>query len=379
MRIGSIKEKLPEKRVAVVPDNVKALKGLNLDVMIERMAGAEAMLADKAYEEVGAIMTDRKKVLSMSDVLLFVNHPPEEELQLIPEERILVGCFSPFMNRKLVEQLIDRRITTFSMELLPRTTLAQSMDVLSSMAMVAGYKAVLEAAMVMPRFFPMFMTAAGTIKPARMLVLGAGVAGLQAIATGRRLGARVEAFDVRSASREEVQSLGGKFIEVEGSQEEASSGGYAVEQTKGFLDRQAEVIHQHALKSDVIICTAQIPGKKAPLLLKKETVGLMEPGSVIVDLAASSGGNCELTKDNETVLFEGVRIVGQSSYPVTMATDASRMFGSNLTSFVRLIAGTGEKPNLDWDDEIIRETCLTHDGKIVSKRISSFYQQLKQD
>lgn len=379
MRIGSVKERSPEKRVAFIPDNVKTLKGLNLEVLIETQAGAEAMYADASYAEAGASVARREEVFNLSDVLLFVNHPSEEELQEIPEGRILIGCFRPFTNRSLVERLTDRRITVFSLELLPRTTLAQSMDVLSSMALISGYKAVLEAAMRMPRFFPMFMTAAGTIKPARMLVLGAGVAGLQAIATGRRLGARVEAFDVRSASKEEVQSLGGKFIEVEGFAEEDSSGGYAVEQTKDFLDRQAELIHQHALKSDVVICTAQIPGKKAPLLLKKETVEQMAPGSVIVDLAASSGGNCELTQDGETVFSGSVMIVGQSSYPVTMACDASRMFGNNLTSFVRLIAGTGEQPDLDWENEIIRETCLLHDGKVVSTRIRNYYQDLKNE
>jgi NAD(P) transhydrogenase subunit alpha len=378
MRIGTVKERPPEKRVAVVPENVKALKDLNLDVMIEKQAGVEAFQPDASYAEAGAVIAAHNEVLGKSDILLFVNHPTEEELQMIPSEGILIGCFGPYTKRSMVEKLVSHGITTFSMELLPRTTLAQSMDVLSSMALIAGYKAVLEAAVMLPSFFPMFMTAAGTIKPARMLVLGAGVAGLQAVATGRRLGARVEAFDVRSASKEEVISLGGKFIEVEGSVEEPTSGGYAVEQTQEYMDRQAEMIHQHALRSNVIICTAQIPGKRAPLLLRKETVTQMEPGSVIVDLAASTGGNCELARDNETVICEGVRIVGQSSYPVEMPYDASKMFGNNLISFVRLITGSGEKPNLDWDNEIIRETCLTHDGKIINSRIDRIYNEKKE-
>lgn len=219
----------------------------------------------------------------------------------------------------------------------------------------------------------MFMSAAGTIKPAKMLILGAGVAGLQAIATARRLGAVVEVFDVRSVVKEEVQSLGGKFIEVEGAVEDKAAGGYAVDQTEEFLQKQRDMVHQHALKSDIIICTAQIPGKKAPVLLFRRTLEEMRRGSVVVDLAASTGGNCELTKNNETIDFQGITIIGRSDYPRTMSLDASRMFSNNLLSFVRLIIGDDGNLNLNWKDEIISSSCLTREGKIVHVKINSFY------
>ena len=245
------------------------------------------------------------------------------------------------------------------------------MDILSSMATVAGYQAVLEAASQLPTFFPMFMTAAGTIRPANVLILGAGVAGLQAIATSRKLGAQVLVFDVRSAVKEEVKSLGGKFVEVEGAVEDKAAGGYAVEQSEEFKKKQQQAINDHAAKANVVICTAQIPGKKAPLLLPKEAVEAMNPGSVIIDLAASTGGNCELTKDNETVVHKGVTIIGQSNYPVKKPVDASRMFGKNVFNFMKLMIGNDGSLNLNFEDDIVKGTCITNKGEIYNERVKS--------
>jgi NAD(P) transhydrogenase subunit alpha len=243
------------------------------------------------------------------------------------------------------------------------------MDILSSMATVSGYKAVLEAASMLPRFFPMFMSAAGTIKPSRVLILGAGVAGLQAIAIARKLGATVEVFDVRSAVKEEVKSLGGKFIEVEGAKEDAGAGGYAIEQTEEFKKKQQDLIQQRAIAADVVIATAQIPGKKAPVLIRKETVGAMKPGSVIIDLAASTGGNCELTEDGKTVIINGVKIIGKSDYPSEMPTDASKMFGSNIVNLLKIMVGKEGKLNLNMQDDIINGTTAVHNREFVSQRI----------
>jgi NAD(P) transhydrogenase subunit alpha len=245
------------------------------------------------------------------------------------------------------------------------------MDVLSSMASVSGYRAVLDAARMLPKFFPMFMTAAGTIKPARLLVLGAGVAGLQAVATARKLGAIVEVFDVRSAVKEEVMSLGGKFIEVEGATEDKDAGRYAVEQTEDFKKRQAQMIQEHAIKADVIICTAQIPGRKAPVLIKEDSVARMKPGSVIVDLAASSGGNCEVTKNGEVSSYKGVVIVGESNYPSTMPSDSSKMYGTNLINFLKLLINEDGTLNLNFEDDIIKGTCLTYNGELLNERVKS--------
>jgi NAD(P) transhydrogenase subunit alpha len=249
------------------------------------------------------------------------------------------------------------------------------MDILSSQATAAGYKAVLTAANTLPKFFPMFMTAAGTIKPANMLILGAGVAGLQAIATARKLGAVVYVFDVRAAVKEEVVGIGGKFVEVEGAVDDKSAGGYAVEQTDEFKARQAKAIHDQAVKSDVIICTAQIPGRTAPILIKKETVDGMAPGSVIIDLAASTGGNCELTKNNETVVHHGVKIIGNSALPTDIPTDASKMFGKNVINFLKLIITKDGGLNLNWDDDIVKGTAVTHQSEIVHERIKSVINQ----
>ncbi len=369
MIIGVLKEQQPENRVALTPEGVKSLIALQCEVYIEKDAGNNAFFSDEQYLNAGAQAVSRVDVISKADIVLTINSLQEAELGSLKPGVLLIGCFNPFFNHNFVKSLQGSGYTSFSMELVPRTTRAQAMDILSSMATIAGYKAVLEAALALPKFFPMFMSAAGTIKPTKMLILGAGVAGLQAIATARKLGAMVEVFDVRSAVKEEVMSLGGKFIEVEGAKEDAAAGGYAVEQTEDYLRKQNELIHQHALKSDVVIATAQIPGKKAPVLLKKETVDAMAPGSVIIDLAASTGGNCEYTRNNETVVVHGVKIIGKSNYPSEMPADASRMYSNNLVNFLKLLICKEGQINLNFDDEIIRGTCLIHKGEIVNERI----------
>jgi len=369
MKIGVLKEINSEKRVAILPEHIPHFNKLKLDVIIEKGSGDGAYSSDKKYEKAGAVIKDREQLLKESDILISVNPPDRETLKKIKKGQVLISTLNALSNHELVNQLKSTGITSFSMDLIPRITRAQSMDVLSNMATVAGYRAVLTAANELPRFFPMFMTAAGTIKPAKVLVLGAGVAGLQAIATARKLGAVVEVFDVRSAVKEEVKSLGGKFIEVEGAREDESAGGYAVEQTEEFKQKQAKMIQDHAAKSDVVICTAQIPGRKAPVLVKKETVEIMTPGSVIVDLAASTGGNCELTENDKTVIHNDIKIIGQSNYPSTMPTDASKMYGTNLINFIRLLFDDDGNFNLDMEDEIVKGTCLTHEGEVVNERI----------
>jgi NAD(P) transhydrogenase subunit alpha len=286
-----------------------------------------------------------------------------------------MGVLNPYFNGELIKELAAKNVTSFSLDVIPRTTRAQAMDILSSQATAAGYKAVLTAANTLPKFFPMFMTAAGTIKPANMLILGAGVAGLQAVATARKLGAVVYVFDVRAAVKEEVVGLGAKFVDVEGAIDDKAAGGYAVEQTEEFKQRQAQAIHNQAVKSDVILCTAQIPGRRAPLLIRKETVEAMMPGSVIIDLAASTGGNCEVTKNNETVVHHGVKIIGNSSFPTDIPTDASRMFGKNVINFLKLIITPEGGMNLNWEDDIVKGTAVTHGKEIVHERVKSVITQ----
>jgi len=282
---------------------------------------------------------------------------------MLGNNQVILGTFNPLSNTSMVRSMQSKGITSFSLDAVPRISRAQSMDVLSSMATVAGYRAILEAALHLPTFFPMFMSAAGTIKPAKLLVLGAGVAGLQAIATARKLGAVVEAFDVRSAVKEEVESLGAKFVEVKGAIDDVAAGGYAVEQTEEFRQRQSQMIQDHAIKSDVVICTAQIPGRKAPVLIKKETVESMKLGAVIIDLAASSGGNCELTENDKTITIHGVKIIGNSNYPSGMPVDASRMYGKNLINFLKLLIDPDGNLKLDFEDEIVKGACITHQGR----------------
>jgi NAD(P) transhydrogenase subunit alpha len=262
-------------------------------------------------------------------------------------------------------------ITTFSLDMLPRTTRAQAMDVLSSQANIAGYKAVLTAANAYARYFPMFMTAAGSIAPAKVLILGAGVAGLQAIATAKRLGAIIEVFDTRPAVKEEVMSLGAKFIEVEGAADASKAGGYAVEQSEEFMQKQKAKIAESIAKADIVITTAQIPGKKAPTLITEEMIKAMRNGSVIVDLAAATGGNTPLTKNNETIKYNGVSIIGDSSLQSTMPSDASKMYGKNVLNFLQLIITKEGEINLNWEDDLVKGSCITHNGEVVHERVKT--------
>lgn len=371
MKIGVLKEVGNEKRVALLPLHIGQFKELDLEVLIQRGAGAGSYASDEDYIKQGAVIKGKEELLKDADMILSVNAPDDGMLKNIAKGKVLISTLNALSNKELVAYLKDSGITSFSLDLIPRISRAQSMDVLSNMATVAGYKAVLRAANELPRFFPMFMTAAGTIKPAKVLVLGAGVAGLQAIATSRKLGAVVEVFDVRSAVKEEVKSLGGKFIEVEGATEDKEAGGYAVEQSEEFKEKQAAMIQDHAAKSDVVICTAQIPGKKAPLLVKKETVNIMAAGSVIIDLAASTGGNCELTENDKTVIHNDVKIIGESNLPSAMPSDASKMYGNNVFNFLKLLFDEEGNYKLDMEDEIIRGTCLTHEGEVINERIKS--------
>ncbi len=367
MKIGLLKEPDFENRVALTPASAETLKGMNTVILVEKGAGVKSFITDTEYENKGASIKSRHEVISVSDILVMI-HPPESgEIDRLKDNQIIAGLLNPLSDQKLVERLTVKNITAFSMELVPRISRAQSMDILSSMATVSGYKAVLDAACNLPVFFPMFMSAAGTIKPAKVLILGGGVAGLQAIAIARKLGAVVEVFDVRSEVKEEVKSLGAKFIEVEGAVEDSSAGGYAVEQTEEFRKKQGDLIHEHAVKSDVIICTAQIPGKPAPALVKKGTVEKMKGGSVIVDLAASTGGNCELTKNAETVIHNNIRIIGNTDYPSQMPLDASSMYSKNMVNFLKLLIDDQGNPVLNFEDEVVKGTCLVHKGEVMNQ------------
>jgi H+-translocating NAD(P) transhydrogenase subunit alpha len=371
MILGLLKEHGNETRVALLPEAVQTFTDLKVEVLVEKGAGETAFTSNADYEAVGAKVVSRADVFKQAEVLLQIQPPAEEDIKKIKENQVWISAFNPLWETDLVKTFLEKGLTTFSLDLIPRTSRAQAMDILSSMATVAGYKAVLEAAIKLPTFFPMFMTAAGTIRPANVLILGAGVAGLQAIATSRKLGAQVQVFDVRSAVKEEVMSLGGKFVEVEGATEDKAAGGYAVEQTEEYKKKQQEAINMHAAKANVIICTAQIPGKKAPLLISKETVETMKPGSVIIDLAASSGGNCEVTKNDETIVHKGVTVVGQSNYPAQMPLDASRMFGKNVLNFMKLIVGEEGALNLNFEDDIVKGTCITHAKEIYNERVKT--------
>lgn len=371
MILGLLKEYGTETRVALLPETVKSFTDLKVDVIVEQGAGETAFASDADYEAVGAKVVSRKDVFGQAEVLLQIQPPAEGDTQKIKDSQVWISAFNPLWDTELVKTFLDKGTTTFSLDLIPRTSRAQSMDILSSMATVSGYMAVLDAASTLPTFFPMFMTAAGTIRPANVLILGAGVAGLQAIATARKLGAQVQVFDVRSAVKEQVMSLGGKFVEVEGATEDKAAGGYAVEQTEEFKKKQQEKINEVAAKSNVVICTAQIPGRKAPLLIPTEAVDNMKPGSVIIDLAASTGGNCELTKNDETVVYKGVSIIGQSNYPAQKPVDASRMFGKNVLNFMKLMIGEEGALNLNFDDDIVKGTCITHAKEIYNERVKS--------
>jgi NAD(P) transhydrogenase subunit alpha len=369
MTLGILKEADGEQRVAVTPDSIPAISKLGFTkILVERGAGATAFFDDASYQSAGAEVADADTILKNAKVLVKIHPLSAAAIGKMSAGQIVIGQFNPLSNKEAVEQLLKANITGFSLDMAPRSTRAQALDVLSSMATVGGYKAVLTAAAHLPTFFPMFMTAAGTIKPAKVLILGAGVAGLQAIATAKRLGAVVEAFDVRAAAKEEVLSLGAKFVEVEGAVDDKSAGGYAVEQTEEFKQRQAQLIHEKAMAADVIICTAQIPGRKAPVLIRKETVASMKAGAVVVDMAASTGGNCELTENGKTIYPHGVTIIGDSNLAGSVSKDASVMFGKNIVNFLKLIMIKNEL-TLNWEDDIVAATCVAHEGKVVSERV----------
>lgn len=368
MIIGVLKEQNPETRVSLVPEVVAALVKMNVTIWVEQGAGATAFYDDKSYTDAGAAIKDRNTIASDADLVLTIH---TENIPDLKAGKVLMGVFQPLFNTAAVQHWADKGYSVFSLDTIPRTTRAQAMDVLSSQANIAGYKAVLLAAMQYSRYFPMFMTAAGSIAPAKMLILGAGVAGLQAIATARRLGAVVEVFDTRPAVKEEVMSLGAKFVEVEGAADASKAGGYAVEQSEDFQRRQKEKIHEHAKKADIIISTAQIPGRKAPILITKAMIEDMRSGSVIIDLAASTGGNTDLTRNNETVVHNGVSIVGNSALPTTMPADASKLYSKNVLNFLKLIISKEGSLDLNFADDLVQGTCITHDGKIVNERVQS--------
>jgi NAD(P) transhydrogenase subunit alpha len=370
MKIAIPKERRAgEARVAASPDTVKKFVGLGFDVIVEAGAGAGASIPDEQFAAAGAsIAADEASALADADVVLKIQRPLDEEVGLFKEGSVLIASMAALANRDLVKALADRKVTSFAMELLPRITRAQSMDILSSQANLAGYKAVLDAAGEFGRGIPMMMTAAGTIAPARFLILGAGVAGLQAIATAKRLGGVVYAFDVRPAVKEQVESLGGKFVEVDAdaTKNAETKGGYAKEMDEDYKRKQTAKIAEVLKKTDIAICTALIPGKPAPVLITEDMVKDMRPGSVIVDLAVEAGGNCPLSEFDKVVKKYGVTLVGHGNVPARLAVDASALFSKNLLNFITPLVDKETKAlKFNWDDEVLKSTCLTRDGQVV--------------
>lgn len=368
MTIGVLKETAEhERRVALSPDVVGKLVKNEHKVLVQKGAGINSSYPDSFYEEAGAIVIpDRETILKESKIVVGVQTPPDADIKQISSGSLLICFIWALQNPDLVELLKEKEITALGMDAIPRISRAQSMDALSSMSNIAGYKASIIAADHLDKYFPMMMTAAGTIPPAKALILGAGVAGLQAIATCRRLGAVVEAFDVRPVVKEQVESLGAKFVDVPLEEEDTeTSGGYAKELSEKNKLKQREVIHDHVKMSDIVITTALIPGRPAPLLITKEMVQDMKPGSVIVDLAAETGGNCELTEAGKTVVKHGVSIVGPINLPSRLSNHASQLYAKNMLTLLNLIIKEGEL-NLDFEDEIIEGTTITHAGEIIT-------------
>ncbi len=366
MTIGVLQEPSPETRVSLLPEHIATLKKWNCQVLVQSGAGAAVPAADELYRDAGATIATRNEVITGSDILLSINEP---DPALQASGKVMLGVYQPLFRYQQVQEWAGAGLTVFSMDMLPRTTRAQSMDVLSSQANIAGYKAVLLAANLYPRYFPMFMTAAGSIPPAKVLILGAGVAGLQAIATARRLGAVVEVFDTRPAVKEEVMSLGAKFVEVEGAADASKAGGYAVEQSEDFQRRQRDKIAESAAKADIVITTAQIPGKKAPVLITADMIARMKKGSVIIDLAAATGGNTDYTQNNRTVTEQGITIVGNSFLAATLPSDASKLYGKNILNFLQLIIGKEGQLQLNFEDDLVKGACIAHNGKVVNDRV----------
>ncbi len=371
MTIGLLKEPHPETRVSLLAEAVATLTKKGITVLVESGAGEKAFCNNADYEKAGAKIVDANEIASSADIILSIHRPSPPVISHLPSV-IFIGVYQPLFNGVTMMDWASKGITTFSLDMLPRTTRAQSMDVLSSQANIAGYKAVLTAANLYGRYFPMFMTAAGSIAPAKVLILGAGVAGLQAIATAKRLGAVVEVFDTRPAVKEEVMSLGAKFVEVEGAADASKAGGYAVEQSEEFLQRQKAKIAESIAKADIVITTAQIPGRKAPILITEEMINAMRNGSVIIDIAAATGGNTPVTKNNETIVHNGVSIVGNSNLQATLPSDASKLYGKNILNFLQLIITKEGTINLNWEDDLVKGSCITHGGEVVHERVKQF-------
>ncbi|MEQ8465302.1 Re/Si-specific NAD(P)(+) transhydrogenase subunit alpha [Coleofasciculus sp. E1-EBD-02] len=377
MKIALVKEiEVGENRVALIPDIVARLVKQGLEIWVENGAGEASFFSDRAYEDAGAtLVSDPGKLWAEADVIVKVGIPKDDEINQMREGSTLISFLSPLGKPEVAQKLANRQVTAFSMELIPRTSRAQSMDALSSQAGVAGYKAVLIAAAALPKFFPMLTTAAGTIKPSKVFILGAGVAGLQAIATARRLGAMVEAFDIRPAVKEEVQSLGAKFVEVDLQEDTVAEGGYAKEVSDTAKQRTQEVIAEHVKQSDVVITTAQVPGKKAPLLVTEEMVQQMSPGSVIVDLAAEQGGNCAVTEAGKDIVRHGVTVIGPINVPASMPTHASQMYAKNISTLLQYLVKEGQL-QLNFEDDIVDSTCITHAGEIRNQRVKDALSQM---
>mgnify|MGYP001382664489 CR=1 FL=1 len=379
MKIGVPKESLPgEQRVALTPANVVAIKKISpqIDVLFEQGAGLLAGYPDAEYEAAGATISDRATVYSQANVVLQVQTPgyqhtnAADDLALLSNGQTLIGMMDPLANPAFAQQLAEKNITGLALELVPRITRAQAMDVLSSMGMLAGYKAVLMAASESPRMFPMNMTAAGTLSAARVLVMGAGVAGLQACATAKRLGAIVEAYDVRAAAREQIISVGAKPVELNIDTSSAEgSGGYAQEQSDEFLAAQRAAMQEVMATMDVVITTAAIPGAKSPILVTEDMVKAMKAGTVIVDLAAERGGNCELTQQGKTIVAHDVTIIGPENVPSSVAFHASQMFGKNIENLLKLLINDHGELHLDFEDEIVKETVVSYDGEVPQARL----------
>ena len=356
-----------ESRVAATPGSIKELVKAGLSVMVETQAGIKSHISDSDYKNAGAsIIESKEELLSKADIVLKVLPPTLDQIVLLQPKSIVISFCQTTRDIDTVKALKEQSVTGFSMHLIPRTTLAQKMDALSSQANIAGYKAVLLAASKLGVYMPLLMTAAGTIRPAKVLVLGAGVAGLQAIATAKRLGAQVEAFDVRPIVKEQVESLGAKFIEVDSSNDDegVGDGGYAKETSEEYKNRQQKLIHDHISKSDVVVTTALIPGKPAPKLISENMVNSMKPGSIIMDLASENGGNCELTKKDEIITHNGVTIDGSSNIPGSMPVHASELYAKNITAFLTYMIEDGEL-KLNLDDEIISDSMYTHLGEVT--------------
>jgi NAD(P) transhydrogenase subunit alpha len=378
MKIALLKEILPgEARVALMPDSIKKLLAAGVTVSVESEAGLAAARSDADYTEAGAkISADRNAILADADILVTVNRPAIDVFAALKPGTVVLGFLRPLDEPQALGPALTRGLTTFAMELVPRITRAQSMDALSSMATVAGYKAVVMAASNIPRMFPLLMTAAGTVPPARVLVLGAGVAGLQAIATARRLGAVVEAYDVRAAAGEQVRSLGAIFLEVDlGGLKTEDAGGYAVELSEEALKRGRDLIAEHAKTADVIITTAQVPGRRAPLLVTEEAVNGMRRGAMIVDLAGTTGGNCALSKADEVVERAGVTIIAPTNLPATVPVHASQLYSRNVTAFLSLLIKDGEL-NIDLKDDVVGPSCVTHEGQVVNQRVAAAVEKI---